>query len=218
MSDRVIAAMAECQKVMPQVHLPLQSASDPVLSAMDRTYTLEQYTGVVRRLRAAMPGIALSTDIDRRLPWRERRGLRAHRIVHARGALRQRVPLQVFRAPRHQGVALDRDGLRGGEGRAPHPPDRSPAADLGRDPRRAGRAARSRCWSKSSARRDAGQLYGKSAHFKTVVFRDDGTPPGALRRLRVVGSTSLTLFGADPNASRGALVSIAGTAEAAPAR
>src|SRR5438876_1856908 len=63
MSDRVIAAIAECAKVCPQVHLPLQSGSDRVLEAMDRTYTLERYLGIVARLRAAIPDLALSTDI-----------------------------------------------------------------------------------------------------------------------------------------------------------
>ena len=63
MSDRVIAAIAECHKVCPQVHLPLQSGSDRMLDAMDRTYTLEQYLAIVAKLRAAIPGLALSTDI-----------------------------------------------------------------------------------------------------------------------------------------------------------
>ncbi|MGH7730388.1 MAG: tRNA (N6-isopentenyl adenosine(37)-C2)-methylthiotransferase MiaB, partial [Candidatus Eiseniibacteriota bacterium] len=63
MSERVVAAIAGCAKVCPQVHLPLQSASDPVLEAMDRTYSLAQYRDVVARLREAIPGLALSTDI-----------------------------------------------------------------------------------------------------------------------------------------------------------
>jgi len=45
------------------------------------------------------------------------------------------------------------------------------------------------------ARRNARQLYGKTPQFKAIVFADDGTPAGALRRVRVVGSTPVTLFG-----------------------
>jgi tRNA A37 methylthiotransferase MiaB len=45
------------------------------------------------------------------------------------------------------------------------------------------------------ARRDKGQLHGKSPHFKTVVFDDDGTTPGDLRRVRVIAATPLTLIG-----------------------
>src|SRR5438046_867368 len=63
MSDRVIAAIAERAKVCPQVHLPLQSGADRVLGAMNRTYTLERYLGIVAKLRAAIPDLAISTDI-----------------------------------------------------------------------------------------------------------------------------------------------------------
>ncbi len=63
MSDRVIAAMAECDKVSPQVHLPLQSASDPVLERMRRTYTIDQYRALVAKLRAAIRDVALTTDL-----------------------------------------------------------------------------------------------------------------------------------------------------------
>ena len=62
----------------------------------------------------------------------------------------------------------------------------------------------------SPARRDAGQLFGRSAQFKSVVFADDGTPAGVLRRVRVMGSTSNTLIGEAAVASsrEPALVSI----------
>jgi tRNA-2-methylthio-N6-dimethylallyladenosine synthase len=63
MSERVIEAMATCSKVMPHVHLPLQSGSDTVLAAMERTYTLAQYECVLARFREAIPGVAASTDI-----------------------------------------------------------------------------------------------------------------------------------------------------------
>src|SRR5439155_1679551 len=60
MSDRVIAAMAECPQVAPQVHLPVQSGADRVLERMERDYTVASYERLVERLRAAVPGIALS--------------------------------------------------------------------------------------------------------------------------------------------------------------
>jgi tRNA-2-methylthio-N6-dimethylallyladenosine synthase len=46
-----------------------------------------------------------------------------------------------------------------------------------------------------NSERGAGQLFGKSAHFKTVVFDDDGTPTGSLRKVRIVGATPITLIG-----------------------
>jgi len=62
-SDRVIAAMAEVAAVCEHVHLPAQSGSSRVLKRMLRRYTREGYLGVVARLRSAIPGLALTTDL-----------------------------------------------------------------------------------------------------------------------------------------------------------
>jgi tRNA-2-methylthio-N6-dimethylallyladenosine synthase len=61
--DPVIAAMAECASVCEQVHLPLQSGSSRVLKAMRRTYTRERYLALVEKMRAAIPDLAIGTDI-----------------------------------------------------------------------------------------------------------------------------------------------------------
>ncbi len=50
-------------KISPYFHLPLQSGSDKILSAMNRTYTKEKYLETVRALRLAVPDIVLSTDV-----------------------------------------------------------------------------------------------------------------------------------------------------------
>src|SRR5919204_1727868 len=63
MRDDVIAAMAECDAVCEQLHLPVQSGSTRVLKAMRRTYSRERYLALVERIRAAIPDIALTTDI-----------------------------------------------------------------------------------------------------------------------------------------------------------
>ncbi len=62
-TDDVIAAMAETNTVMPSLHMPLQSGSDRVLSAMRRSYRRERYLGILDRVRAAMPEAAITTDI-----------------------------------------------------------------------------------------------------------------------------------------------------------
>ncbi|HEY6092881.1 MAG TPA: tRNA (N6-isopentenyl adenosine(37)-C2)-methylthiotransferase MiaB [Gemmatimonadales bacterium] len=59
----VLAAMAETPAVCEHVHLPVQSGSSRVLKRMLRRYNRERYLDVVGALRAAVPGIALSTDI-----------------------------------------------------------------------------------------------------------------------------------------------------------
>jgi tRNA-2-methylthio-N6-dimethylallyladenosine synthase len=59
----VIDAMAECAAVCEHAHLPLQSGSTRVLKAMRRTYSRERYLRLVGELRAAIPDLALTTDI-----------------------------------------------------------------------------------------------------------------------------------------------------------
>lgn len=62
-SERVIAAMADVAAVCEHVHLPMQSGSTRVLKRMLRRYTREDYFDCVARLRAAIPGVSLTTDI-----------------------------------------------------------------------------------------------------------------------------------------------------------
>ena len=61
--DPVIAAMAECDAVCEQIHLPLQSGSSRILKAMRRTYDRDRYLTLVAKLRDAIPGLALGTDV-----------------------------------------------------------------------------------------------------------------------------------------------------------
>jgi len=211
MSDRVVAAIAECAKVCPQVHLPLQSASDGVLEAMNRTYTLAQYRDVVARLRGAVPGLALSTDIIVGFPgeseedfektadymrdvrydsaflfkYSARPDTKAWRWAESVSEPEKGRRLEHLLAQQQSISGALNDQLIGHE-----------VEVLVEGPaRRAGHAG-------GPNGRGAGQLFGKSAHFKTVVFDDDGTPPGTVRRVRVVGATPVTLIGVPAGARR----------------
>ncbi|MDQ8168758.1 MAG: tRNA (N6-isopentenyl adenosine(37)-C2)-methylthiotransferase MiaB, partial [Gemmatimonadota bacterium] len=62
-SDRVIAAMAEVPTVCEHIHLPMQSGSTSMLKKMLRRYSREDYLACVARMRAAIPGLSLTTDI-----------------------------------------------------------------------------------------------------------------------------------------------------------
>ena len=62
MTDGLIAAHAEVDKLMPFLHLPVQSGSDPILKAMNRAHTVESYLRLLERVRAARADIALSGD------------------------------------------------------------------------------------------------------------------------------------------------------------
>ena len=63
LSDDLILAMKECDKVCKHMHLPLQSGSSRLLKLMNRHYDKEQYLTIVKKLREAIPDIALTTDI-----------------------------------------------------------------------------------------------------------------------------------------------------------
>ncbi len=62
MDDELIAAHRELPKLMPQLHLPVQSGSDRILAAMNRSHTRADYLNLVERLRQACPALALTSD------------------------------------------------------------------------------------------------------------------------------------------------------------
>jgi len=63
LSGRLIEVMAREKKVCPAFHLPLQAGADRILAMMNRGYTSAEYLAKVEKLKDALPGIALSTDI-----------------------------------------------------------------------------------------------------------------------------------------------------------
>lgn len=62
-TEELARACAELPKVCAHIHLPLQSGSDRILKLMNRGYTADEYRRAVERLRKAVPGIAVTTDI-----------------------------------------------------------------------------------------------------------------------------------------------------------
>ena len=63
LSDRLISALADCPSVCEHLHLPVQSGDDAVLRRMGRQYTIEHYRERLDRIREAVPGITISTDV-----------------------------------------------------------------------------------------------------------------------------------------------------------
>lgn len=63
LSDELIEVMAQSKKICKHMHLPLQSGSSRILKKMNRHYDKEQYLALVDKLRAAVPDIAITTDI-----------------------------------------------------------------------------------------------------------------------------------------------------------
>ncbi|MEI7436866.1 MAG: tRNA (N6-isopentenyl adenosine(37)-C2)-methylthiotransferase MiaB [bacterium] len=62
-TPELVRAMAELPRVCEHLHLPLQSGSDTLLAAMGRGYTSDGYLDAVRRLRTALPGMAITSDV-----------------------------------------------------------------------------------------------------------------------------------------------------------
>lgn len=63
LSDKLIAAIRDCDKVCRQLHLPFQAGNNRVLNEMNRKYTKEEYLEKIRKVKREIPGIFLSSDV-----------------------------------------------------------------------------------------------------------------------------------------------------------
>jgi tRNA-2-methylthio-N6-dimethylallyladenosine synthase len=191
--EPVIAAMAEAAAVCEHIHLPLQSGSPRVLKAMRRTYDAERYLRLVDRLRAAIPDLALGTDIIVGFPGEtETDFAETLRVVEA---VRYDSAFTFIYSPRHGTEAA---GL----------PDQVPedvkherlvrlvevvqriAAE--RNAERIGRVEE--VLVEGASRTDPSLLRGRTRRNTTVNFAGDAGP-GELVDVLVQGSTSTTLRG-----------------------
>ena len=193
MSDSVIEAMATEPKVQPSLHLPVQSGSDRVLAAMERGYTVDEYVRLVERMRAAIPGIALSTDI----------------IVgfHGEEDADFRATLELMAALRYDSAFSFKYSLRENT-RAYKLGDTVSDEEKGRrlaevialqervsaERNRALAGGRFAVLVEGPARRGGGMLAGKTPQFKTAVFAAaDSIWPGDTVTVRVDSATAHTL-------------------------
>ena len=172
--EPVIAAIAECDAVCEQVHLPLQSGSTRILKAMRRTYSRERYLALVEKLRAAIPDLALGTDIIVGFPGETEDDFQRDARGRRGGRLRQRVHVRLLAARRHRRGDDARPGAARGEDRAhgaarrADPADRARAQRGARRPRRGGArrgpvAHRRVAAARPHAPKHDGQLHGRRA-------------------------------------------------------
>ncbi len=194
-TDDVIAAMAEEPKVCRHVHLPLQSGSDAVLSAMRRQYTVDDFRAVVTGLRAAMPDIAISTDILT--------GFCGETVDdHAQ-------TLAVMRELRFDSAFMFLYSERSGTYAARNVEDDVPLAEKKRRLQeiialqetmsteafaaQVGRTEKVMIHARSKRRED--QLVGRTGGFKAVILPGDAGQPGDVVTARIDRATMATLFG-----------------------
>jgi len=202
MSERLIEAMATCAKVAPYLHLPLQTASNRVLERMERGYTVEQYAALVERLRAAIPGLALSTDIIVGFPGEEEADFRATYDFMAE--LRYDSAFMFKYSAREGTKAYKWDETLSEEEKGLRL-----QAIIALQERISGEINRQSVGQtvevliEGPAKRQEGWLAGKSRQFKTVVFPGNGARLGELVPARVVSATAHTLVGQVANKAIG---------------
>ena len=140
--EPVIAAMAECDAVCEQIHLPLQSGSSRILKAMRRTYDRDRYLTLVAKLRDAIPGLALGTDIIVGFPGETEADFRETLAVVEEVRYDSAFTFIYSPRQRHGGRRDGRPGAGGGQARAARAARRRRPADRGREERGACRERR----------------------------------------------------------------------------
>jgi tRNA-2-methylthio-N6-dimethylallyladenosine synthase len=194
MADSIIEAMAACDEVCPQLHLPLQSGSDSILDRMERGHTVDEYLRLVERLRTAVPDLALSTDVIVGFPGETERDFEATaqlmrfvRYDHAfmfkysrreftRAAVWEDTVSEAEKGRRLQEVILLQEQIAA----------EINAGTVGQDVE---------VLVEGPARRGRGWLAGKNRQFKTTVFPAADTHVGELVNVRVQETTAHTLIG-----------------------
>ena len=192
MDDDLIAAHGDCEKLMPYLHLPVQSGSDYILKRMNRSHTAESYIRLIERIRAARPDILLSGDFIVGFPEETE----AH----------FQETLDLIEEVRYGSAFSFKYSTRPG----------TPAAERGQvDPAEADdrlqrlqalitrqqRAAQDAMVGQEvgvlfeKPGRNPGQMVGKSDHLHAVHVTGDDIAVGDLRRVRIVGSGPNSLAG-----------------------
>jgi tRNA-2-methylthio-N6-dimethylallyladenosine synthase len=191
--EPVIAAMADCPSVCEHVHLPLQSGSARILKAMRRTYDGDRYLKLVEKLRAAIPDLALGTDVIVGFPGETERDFRdTLELVEAVGfdsaftfIFSARSGTEAARLPDHVPAATKRERLE----RLVEVVQRSAAR---RNAERVGRIEE--VLVEGPSRTDDALMRGRTRRNTTVNFSGDARQ-GALVDVLIEGSTSTTLRG-----------------------
>jgi len=196
--DPVIAAMAECDAVCEHIHLPLQSGSSRLLKLMRRTYDRERYLALVEKLRTAIPGLALGTDVIVGFPGETEDDFRAtlevvehvqydsaYTFIYSprRGTEAAELPDQIADEVKHERLERLVEVVQ--------------RIAAGRNVDRVGTVEE--VLVEGYSRTDAALLRGRTRGNVTVNFSGDAAP-GELVDVEIAGATSTTLRGAQRTA------------------
>ncbi len=194
MTDDLIALHGDEEKLMPFLHLPVQSGSSRVLKAMNRKHTAEEYVAIIERLRAARPDIALSTDFIVGFPGETEKDFEATLdLVRAVGfasaysfkySRRPGTPAAGMHGQVSEEVSADRlarlHALLGEQQRAFN------AAQIGK----------TLPVLVASAGRRPGQMHGRSPYLQSVHFDGAADLVGSIVEVAIAGATQNSINGA----------------------
>lgn len=192
MQDDLIAAHGACDKLMPYLHLPVQSGSDRILKRMNRGHDAESYIRLVERIRAARPDILMSGDFIVGFPGETEADFQA--TLDLVGEVGYGYAYSFKYSPRPGTPAAERDQL--GEEIKSERLQRLQAL-LTRQQRAAQDAMIGREVGVLVEKpgRFAGQMVGKSDHLHAVHVKDASLRPGDLARVEIVESGANSLAG-----------------------
>ncbi len=192
MTDDLIEAHGTCAKLMPYLHLPVQSGSDRILKAMNRKHTAEDYLRIIARLRDARPDLALSGDFIVGFPGETEEDFEA--------------TLQIVRETRYAAAYSFRYSARPGTPAAERedvPQDVAVErlhrlqALITEQQQAAQRAmvGRETCVLFEKAGRHEGQLVGKSEYLQAVHVQAPDALKGQVARVRIEAAATNSLAG-----------------------
>jgi len=192
MEDDLIAAHGDEPKLMPYLHLPVQSGSDRVLKAMNRKHTAEQYLRLIERIRAARPDILLSSDFIVGFPGETDADFAA--------------TLDLIRAVGYGQAYSFKYSARPGTPAAEKPELPADVVDARLQTLQALLTEQQRAVQQSMVGRElgvlyekpgrqAGQMIGKSDHLHAVYVNDPAGKVGELVRVRILASSTNSLAG-----------------------
>jgi tRNA-2-methylthio-N6-dimethylallyladenosine synthase len=194
--DDLVRAFGELPKLMPHVHLPVQSGSDRVLKMMHRAYTADKYLRLVDGLRTVRPDIALTTDVIVGFPGETDSDYAATRDLIRRVAFDNAF---IFRySPRRDTPAASMPDQVPEEVRESRNQDLLREVDaiaISKNQRFVGQAVEVLCEGESKTNSD--RLMGRTPHNKIAVFAGKPEHRGQLVTLSIERSSGFTLYG-DP--------------------
>ena len=194
LSDELIKVMAAESKVMPHVHLPIQSGCDRILEKMGRGYTLAHYRSIVDKIRQSLSYVSLTTDLIVGFPTETREEFQ--QTLDAVEEIQFDATF-MFRYSVHPGTAAARlpddvqeaDKIR----RLSQLIKLQQKIGFQRNQREVGQIRRSLV--EGVSRRSSEYQRARTEGNKTVLFEAAGLPPGSVASIRISSADAFTLHG-----------------------